>query len=1667
MKKRVSNLLKLFLIILMMGLLIFATAQGGEANRYHEDLSALLVPDGLKFFVDGEEVPRGATVQVRDGMLYDLTIPLKEAGADQFSNDEQMYFQLPEGFVLPEDFAENMTINLGLDGKVYGNKLTYDADHNRLLLDWNKEDRKFNRLTAAGNLKLNLHVSGYIQPGEVKYAGESLFTAERYDPHNATVSKTGLLDASDMEYQTITYTVVVLSDGSTENLLLTDVMGSALSYVTDENGIPKVTWARSTRMSSQAEARRVKTTPIGTEASAEAPSIRNTAEGFAVTIPETHDGDVLTFTYTAKVDYTKIAMSGNASFDEMGNTVQIFGDSDPIDNISVFHQKEVAYSDLVKEVSGPSRRYTEEGHEYQKLTWSIDTNSYMMISFRDTDITDHITVYSDSPDNPQVIDRPTAYTGDGITIQVYEWNEEKTERVLRETRQIPWEELDVAADMDATKGWTYHVPESDGIYEYRITYETRTDVTKLAANADVHNTATSKGGTDEVSKLLHPKGNGLGVGKRVVNQTEEEVTWEITVTLNDIAAGWNQPLIVEDLLPVGYVPNEKGVYVRYKDSYIRGSLTVQGLQQGEDYKEYVSEPANWADDKDTADREKHRYTGLTKDTDFVSNERNRNVLMITFYQGENKAGLQPPEDGGDSRVLTIRFKSKINQTWVKAAWEKYGKQAIWNGLRHTNDVYANTQHEYAQVITPGRYLTKDFVEAPTTWGYNLRRFETYISGKQPGSTIVIDDYFDGTLWRLSDPAQVQFRAGVVTHYAKSVSTPEHQDYWVQGEYGSSVEVLEEGHVRFTIGELPLKSDGTAWPFYGVNYYLTPKDEEAWQAIQQLALEQGGIATFVNRAESEDMEDSDYYTAELQPEFKPILKSDPMPQNQAETVEYTLLLNQRKRRLNEGQPITVEDEFGKEGYEHNNLSIDYTTIRIETDPAGRDGEISYDFSGYVGTFTIPDETLVKITYRAKVLNVTGKEGEQVEATVYNVASMLGWHDGGERTIKVEKGGDASIYRIRLFKYGSGHMEKGLNGAVFGLYEKNADGTYSPICYNTDNNKNPIQFTTRDVKLLNGLILTEAEYNKLLPEEKAQVVERSGYALVELHQQEDGVYLSADKDYYLKEEGVPKGYNKDATVEYYSFRFGAEPDYEGGAWLYYNNDILKARNSPEDGAFSFLKRIEGNYELSEEELAALRFTVQKKTVEGSWEDIGPALTFADVKEGYTVTNIGPGVFRIVESMAEGKAIPGSVTQRVSFTRDGIEEDLTELDGESFVCFTITQEDIDRGLEHTFEITNNYHRETVNLHAKKAWLDAENNAITPEGAEVVFGVFPLTDDAPSETPVMTVRLDGKPDEGAKDHGNVTGESTAWVAQFAGLPVKDDAGETITYVVKEITGLAGYEVSYGEENASWLVLSAESTPVITNKQETVAFEVKKQWAPAPPAGAEVTIGIYYGQTEAEARDKAARGAKPYREAKVSMENGWTAKFDSLPKGDGTGSEYQWIAVETASYGAFQPQYGENLTYLPLDQNTASVIQNVLAPAQVVVSGQKILNGRNMAAKEFTFRMYPIDVNGNKIGQEVTTTHGAGEAGQAVDFTFAPLQLEYQNATYHDAQGNALYYYIVEEQIPEEQDGIEYDLTKYLVVVKISYLDGELQVEQKKYKYEDGIPTEERPKPAPASIKV
>ena len=202
------------------------------------------------------------TVYVSPKKLYALELSFTERPDKQFSNYEELEYTLPQGFILPEYFNE-MGYSLSISMDMGGISVATFT------------------LNLSGNLDLENGRFIFDTDKELKLRQENL--------HNAIVHKS----VTYVPY-TMMYEIRVVSDGTTENLLLTDEMGVALK--TPEN----VTIF-------YAENRHVGNNEYK-------PVLHPLEEGrMVISIPKMDDEDELIIQYSSEVDINKIQVSGKAT----------------------------------------------------------------------------------------------------------------------------------------------------------------------------------------------------------------------------------------------------------------------------------------------------------------------------------------------------------------------------------------------------------------------------------------------------------------------------------------------------------------------------------------------------------------------------------------------------------------------------------------------------------------------------------------------------------------------------------------------------------------------------------------------------------------------------------------------------------------------------------------------------------------------------------------------------------------------------------------------------------------------------------------------------------------------------------------------------------------------------------------------------------------------------------------------------------------------------------------------------------------------------------------------------------------------------------------------------------------------------------------------------------
>ena len=130
--------------------------------------------------------------------------------------------------------------------------------------------------------------------------------------------------------------------------------------------------------------------------------------------------------------------------------------------------------------------------------------------------------------------------------------------------------------------------------------------------------------------------------------------------------------------------------------------------------------------------------------------------------------------------------------------------------------------------------------------------------------------------------------------------------------------------------------------------------------------------------------------------------------------------------------------------------------------------------------------------------------------------------------------------------------------------------------------------------------------------------------------------------------------------------------------------------------------------------------------------------------------------------------------------------------------------------------------------------------------------------------------------------------------------------------------------------------------------------------------------------------------------------------------------------------------------------------PLQIV----KILEGRDMEEGEFSFVLQPIKTNGTLDGRPLQTIYNPeGLANQEVTISFSPLEFSgdsLADAPYYDADGNAVYYYVVYEE-HGNAGGMTYSDSRHIVKVTLIQEGNKLFAVPQFYPYsgEGSLPAE------------
>ncbi len=400
----------------------------------------------------------------------------------------------------------------------------------------------------------------------------------------------------------------------------------------------------------------------------------------------------------------------------------------------------------------------------------------------------------------------------------------------------------------------------------------------------------------------------------------------------------------------------------------------------------------------------------------------------------------------------------------------------------------------------------------------------------------------------------------------------------------------------------------------------------------------------------------------------------------------------------GDRLVLKDTFS------GNQSINYGSIEV-TVTSGE--EVTYDYSGNTGTYSIPDGTAVTITY---VTRVKGDAGDLVRfSNTAVLGRMEGWTFVGGPTASAEEedvisptgsdiSGTGGVFTIDLFVYAENHMEEGLGGATFRLLDNNMQ----PMTYLAGKKAGQqITFTTGS----------------------------DGYVAITLSEENDGLSIHKNTAYYLEMVTAPYQlkngeyiyYQKDNT--FYSFLITDDPNYTyGGIYAYFNGDVLKVRCYPESAGVNVTQRFSGSYSLTDEQKNNIKYILQKEALdtESGWVDVEThyyrefsygSMNFKIGKSGGTELEDN-ATYRIIMENALPEELAGiveeNVTVSVTYQAHGrpVEEDSNE--------FWIDPDD--KLLAHSYNLafTNEYIDHKLSI----VKIDEESGKTLP-GA--VFTIYP----------------------------------------------------------------------------------------------------------------------------------------------------------------------------------------------------------------------------------------------------------------------------------------------------------------------------------------------------------
>ncbi len=667
------NFKKLF--VLLLAFMLFASISA---------VSAQVTTDLEKFINEGSSVKiidpdtnkevetMGGKLIIDQNKLYKVQIRFKETDTTQFNNTATLTYAIPQGITIASQQTGTIDITVNDGSNTYIVPANYTlTTSGQLSIIFDQSDEDFSKLADAtqAGFRYEFEAKFNKETESIKFSDTVTKNIIFEDdiPGQAYVTKSGSFnsDTGKMEY-----TITVSAVKNCTNVSVTDtISGEALSI----NGKPTFSGNSST------------------------PTGNYTSTGFNYTFPTMQDGEVITITYTADVDFLQDSNKDGVIDQSQANNKVIAKseDGDP-------HQDD-SYNNIpfktTDKSDGTVISTTDNGDKI--VEWKITYNHPTVVSAGGNTITDVIDTASQAY---------MKYYGD-IDYIVYDKSGNQVDNGT-----ISYDSLPTHSD----SSWTYKIPATDQLYSYEFTYHTIVDMTAINNNGTAQtlvNTADSDETGPDSGSIGIPPSTVFTVSKDVESYDTKEVHWVSQIA---VPAGNLSRFEVVDTLPTQW-SNILGR--RFYDGF--KNLIIDGLNEEEN------------------------YSVNTNDTSKV---------VITFYK--DKAQTIAGINGGDSgRTITLHITTTVDPDWLQEGYDLANYMMEHENEIIVNDTYSDkTKVIFSEpkIQKTGSYQkiteTTSYWPEVITKDFYYFRYEVLLSGNVT-APLTVTDTFDTNILKVADHTQ--------------------------------------------------------------------------------------------------------------------------------------------------------------------------------------------------------------------------------------------------------------------------------------------------------------------------------------------------------------------------------------------------------------------------------------------------------------------------------------------------------------------------------------------------------------------------------------------------------------------------------------------------------------------------------------------------------------------------------------------------------------------------------------------------------------------------------------------------------------------------------------------------------------------------------------------------